>query len=54
MDRDERQDQGQEGARDQERLLRLARLYSAGPVDSLSVWLAWARRGDRFRGDTGD
>lgn len=48
MDRDERQDQGQEGARDQERLLRLARLYSAGPVDSLSVWLASARRGTGF------
>jgi hypothetical protein len=48
MDRDERQDQGQEGPRDQERLLRLARLSSAGPVESLSVWLAWARGGTDF------
>ncbi len=53
MDRDERQDQGQEGARDQERLLRLALVqrWSGG----LSVGVARVgSQGDRFRGDTGD
>ncbi len=40
MDRDERQQERQEVARDQERLLLLARLHRAGPVESLVARIA--------------
>jgi len=48
MDGNEHQRERQEVARDQERLLRLARLHIAGPAESLVTRLAWDSIGTSF------
>ncbi len=45
MDGDERHHQEQQTARDQERLVLLAQLHTAGPLESLLAQLVWDSRG---------